>query len=101
MTIRNLRLLQEPPDEQLGLGLVAAGVVASLLGALARSRMLRLVGLLASLAGVAMLVRGRLEQREEQILSAEERIRSELDDLDPVARARLLADLADSELSSD
>ncbi len=40
------------------------------------------------------LVRARLEQREEQIESAETRIRSELEDLDPVARARVIGDLA-------
>lgn len=94
-------LTDRPPEEHLGLGLVAGGALASLLGAAAGSRVLRAVGVLAGLVGVALLVRARLEQREEQIVEAEERISSQLDDLDPVARARVLADLADSPQASD
>jgi len=94
-------LTRRSPDEHLGLGLVGGGVLATLLAALTGSRMLGVVGLLAGLIGVALLVRERLEQREEQIMSAEERISSELDDLDPVARAQVIADLARTMEGSD
>jgi hypothetical protein len=81
--------------------LLVGGVAGAALGALARSRVFGLIGLVASLTGIAILLRGRLDQREERILSAEERIRSELDGLDPIARARVLKDLANSQLSSE
>jgi len=90
-----------PQDEELGLRLLAGGAVVSVLAALARSRLLGLVGFVASLIGVVAILRGRLEQREEQILSAEDQIRSQLDDLDPLARARVLKDLAEAELSPE
>jgi len=56
------------------------------------------VGLLAGGAGVALYARERLAERSAKIDAAEERVRSELDDLDPVARAQVLADLARSAL---
>ena len=45
-----------------------------------------------------LLARRKLTERNEKIDSAATAIRSELDDLDPVARAQVLADIAQSEL---
>jgi hypothetical protein len=78
------------------LAVAAGGVVALLLGWILDLRILRWLGLVASLAGGGLLVRDRLAQRDEKIASAEGRIRSELDDLDPLARARVLEDVVRS-----
>ena len=54
----------------------------------------RLLGLAGILAGAGVFARGKLADRSRKISAAESNIRSELDDLDPVARAQVLADLA-------
>jgi hypothetical protein len=76
----------------------AAGVLVFLLGTARRSTLLRAAGLLATLAGCALYARRKLEVRRARIDVAESHIRSELDDLDPVARAQVLADIARSGL---
>jgi hypothetical protein len=78
------------------LAVAGGGIVALLLGWILGSRVLRWLGLGASLAGGALYARGRLVQRSEKIDEAESRIRSELDDLDPVARVQVLEDIARS-----
>jgi hypothetical protein len=76
----------------------AAGVLVFLLGTARRSTLLRAAGLLATLAGCALYARRKFEVRRARIDVAESHIRSELDDLDPVARAQVLADIARSGL---
>ena len=76
----------------------AAGLTSFTLGLIADSRALRALGLVGALAGGALLVRSKLAARSEKIDAATTAIRTELDDLDPVARAQVLADIAQSEL---
>jgi hypothetical protein len=78
--------------------LAAGGVLVFLLGAARRSRLLRAAGLVAGLAGCGLYVRRKLKTRSARIEVAEGHIRSELDDLDPIARAQVLADIARSGL---
>jgi len=78
------------------LALAGGGAAAVVLGWILGFRLLRMVGFLAGGAGVALYARQRLAERSAKIEAAEERVRSELDDLDPVARAQVLADLARS-----
>jgi hypothetical protein len=80
------------------LAVAGGGVVAVVLGLILGSRVLRLLGLLAAVAGGGLYARERLAKRSEKIDAAETRIRSELDDLDPVARAQVLADVARSSI---
>jgi hypothetical protein len=78
--------------------LAAGGVGVFVLGAARRSTLLRAAGLLATLGASGLYVRRKLEARRARIDVAESHIRSELDDLDPVARAQVLADIARSGL---
>jgi hypothetical protein len=78
--------------------LASGGVVVFLLGTARRSTPLRAAGLLATLAACGVYARRKLEVRRARIDVAESHIRSELDDLDPVARAQVLADIARSGL---
>ena len=76
----------------------AGGVVVFVLGSARRSTLLRAVGVLAAVGACALYGRRKLAVRRARIDVAESRIRSELDDLDPVARAQVLADMARSGL---
>ena len=78
--------------------LAAGGIVVFLLGVSRRSTLSRVAGLLATLSAFGLYARRKLEVRRARIDSAESHIRSELDDLDPVARAQVLADIARSGL---
>src|SRR5438046_1625166 len=78
--------------------LAAGGILVLLLGAARRSRLLRAAGLLATLAAGGLYARRKLDARKARMDVAESHIRSELDDLDPVARAQVLADIARSGL---
>jgi hypothetical protein len=78
--------------------LAAGGILVLLLGAARRSTLLRAAGLLATLAACGLYARRKLKARRARIDVAESHIRSELDDLDPVARAQVLADIARSGL---
>ena len=55
-----------------------------------------MLGLAAAVAGVGLFARAKLTERTEKIQAAESHIRSELDELDPVARAQVLKGLAHS-----
>ena len=90
--------LELDDGEAVALGVGAGGLVGLVVGLIVDSRLLRLVGLAGMATGAALLVRGKLAERSEQIEEAKSTIRSELDDLDPVARAQVLADIALSEL---
>jgi hypothetical protein len=83
-----------PVEEIAGLVLAVAGAVTFVVGLIRHSRLLRVLGLLLALAGGGFFGRQKLAERREQIDAAESNIRSELDDLDPVARAQVLADIA-------
>jgi hypothetical protein len=86
-------------DEEVALAVGVGGLVVLTLGMIVGSRALRLLGLASAAAGGGLYVRHKLEVRNEKIAEAEDKIRSELDDLDPVARAQVLADIARSGLS--
>ena len=93
-----LRTLDLEDDETVAMALGAGGAFAFLLGIVAGSRLLRLVGLGAVVAGGGIYAREMLAERGERIEAAESEVRSELADLDPVARAQVLKDIAQSEL---
>ena len=90
--------LELDDDDTVALAVGAGGVAGLVVGLILDSRLLRVLGLAGMVTGAALLVRGKLAERSEQIEEAKSTIRSELDDLDPVARAQVLADIAQSEL---
>jgi hypothetical protein len=81
-------------DEKTGLVIAGGGAVALLVGMVVGSRLLRLLGLLGALAGGSLYARAKYSERSEKIDEAASNIQSELDDLDPVAQAQVLAKLA-------
>lgn len=93
-----LPALELDDDDAAYIAVGGAGVASLTLGLIVDSRALRAVGVVGLLAGGGLLVRRRLAARSEKIHAAADSIRSELDDLDPVARAQVLADVARSEL---
>ena len=78
--------------------LAIAGIIVFVLGLSRRSTPLRATGLLATLSACGLYGRRKFAVRRARIDVAESHIRSELDDLDPVARAQVLADIARSGL---
>ena len=90
--------LELDDDDTIALAVGAGGIVGLVVGLILDSRLLRMLGLAGLAGGAALLVRGKLAERSEQIEDAKSTIRSELDDLDPVARAQVLADIAQHEL---
>jgi hypothetical protein len=84
--------------DTVALAVGAGGLATLVVGLIVDSRLLRVLGFVSMIAGGALLVRGKVAERNEKIDEAESTIRSELDDLDPVARAQVLADIAQSEL---
>ena len=84
--------------ETAALAVGGGGIAGFVLGCLLRSRLLRLLGLVAALAGGGLYARERLAERGEKIDEAESKVQSALDDLDPVARAQVLADIARDQL---
>ena len=92
------RTLDLETEEIVALAAGAAGLLALASGVVFGSRALRLLGLAATVAGGCLYARRKLARRSEKIDTAETNIRSELDDLDPVARAQVLADIARSGL---
>jgi hypothetical protein len=84
-------------DETAALTVGAGGILAFVLGRILDSGLLRMLGLLALAAGAGLYARAKLTERTEKIETAESHIRSELDELDPMARAQVMKDLADSD----
>ncbi len=80
------------------LAVAGGGIATFALGWIVGSRLLRLLGLVAAFAGGGLYARERLAERGEKIDEAESKVQSALDDLDPVARAQVLADIAKSQL---
>jgi hypothetical protein len=93
-----VRTLQVEDRTTAAVAVAAGGVLALVLGLILGSRVLRVLGLAAALTGGGLYARRRLAERGAKIDAAESRMRSELDDLDPVARAQVLADLARSSI---
>jgi hypothetical protein len=92
---------QEPfaPIESItGLTLALAGAAALVAGIIRRSRLLRVLGILLALAGGGFFARRKLDERGKKIDAAESEIRSQLDDLDPVARAQVITDITREQL---
>ena len=90
------RTLDFNDGETAGIALGASGLLVLGLGWLIHARLLRVLGLAGAAAGGGLYARGKLDERNEKMDAAETRIRSALDDLDPVARAQVLASLAQS-----
>ena len=88
------RTLDTGNGQTVAIAVGAGGALAFVLGWLLHSRLLRLLGIVAAGAGGVLYTRERLAERSEKIDAAESSIRSTLDDLDPVARAQILIDLA-------
>jgi hypothetical protein len=87
------RTLDLHDGETAGLAIVAGGVVVIVLGWIAHSRVLRVGGFLAAAAGSGLYARTKIAERSEKIDAAESHIRSELDDLDPIGKAEVIAKL--------
>ena len=80
------------------LAVTTGGVLALVLGWILSSRVLRVLGLSAAVAGGGLYARIKLAERTEKIEVAESHILEELDELDPVARAQVLKGVVQSEL---
>jgi hypothetical protein len=78
--------------------LAVAGAITFVVGLIRRSRYLGVLGIVLALAGGGLLARRKIDERSEKIDAAESTIRSELDELDPVARAQVLADIAKEQI---
>jgi hypothetical protein len=81
------------------LAVSAGGIATLMIGWIGGSRFLRLLGFGSAVAGGVFYTRMKLAERSEKIKAAEDDVRSALDDLDPVARAQVLADAAKSQFT--
>ena len=88
------RTLDLRDDATGGLALVGGGMAFFLLGWIVGSRVLRILGFLAAAGGAGLYAKARISDRSEKIDAAESHIRSELEDLDPLAKAEVIAKLA-------
>jgi hypothetical protein len=91
---RPIRLLR---SEQAALAIVSGGLLGLAIGWMRRSGMLRALGLLAVVAGGALYAREKHTERGEKIEEAKSSVHAALDDLGPVAKAQVLADLRRSD----
>ena len=91
--------LEGDDQETLALAVSASGAAGLVIGWIIGSRLLRILGLGSAVAGSAFYTRIKLAKRNQKIEAAEKDVRSALDDLDPVARAQVLADAAKSQLT--
>ncbi len=82
--------------EKAALAIVTGGILALVAGWMGHSRVLRVLGFLAVAAGSGLYAREKYTERDEKIQAAKSSVHAALDDLDPVAKAQVLADLADS-----
>ena len=80
-----------------GLAVGAGGVLALVAGWRRNSALLRAFGTTLALAGGGLYAHGKITERDERIEATQSQIRSELDDLDPLAQAEVLEGLARSE----
>ena len=91
--------LDRDSDEIVALAISAGGAATLVIGLISGSRLLRIIGLGSALAGGVYYARAKLAERSEKIKAAESDVRSALEDLDPVARAQVLADAAKSQFT--
>ena len=80
--------------ERTAMAVGAGGMLAFLLSWIVHSKILRVLGVGAAVTGGAFYAREKYSQRAKRIDEAEGAVRSALDDLDPVARAQVLIDVA-------
>jgi hypothetical protein len=90
--------LDRAGQETVALAISAGGAAALVIGLFIGSRLLRILGLGSAATGGVLYARLKLADRSEKIKAAEDDVRSALEDLDPVARAQVLADAAKSQL---
>ena len=90
----SLPVRTELDPESFAVAVGSGGVLAVAVGFALHSPKLSILGAAWAVTGGVLYGRARLAKRNEKIKAAESQIRSELDDLDPVARAQVLAGLA-------
>ena len=87
----------EPSKEgTVGLAIGAGGLAAFVAGRIFGSAVLQAFGVAAAITGGGTYAHRRIVEREAKMEDAENTIKAELDDLDPVARAQVLEDIARS-----
>jgi hypothetical protein len=93
---------KEAAMDSLGVSLIGLGVgtVVRNLVSGRRTTTGYVVGALVAVAGALLLGMGLLERRTAQISEAEQVVRDQLSALDPVARAQILKDMADEQVTS-
>jgi hypothetical protein len=84
-----------------GAVLIGSGIVAAIINLLGGKKDAWAWFLPAILltGGAALLIAGALERREGRIDAAEAAVRAELDSLDPIARAKVLKEVAEEQLA--
>ena len=89
----------DPSKERtVGLAVAAGGVLALVAGRMLSSAVLQTFGVVASVTGSGIYAHRMIVERDAKIEEADTTIQSELDELDPVARAQVLENLARSAL---
>jgi hypothetical protein len=83
-------------SERAALAIVSGGILGFAIGWMRHSGSLRTLGLFAVVAGSALYAREKYTVRDEKIKAAKSSVHAALDDLDPVAKAQVLADLTRS-----
>ena len=84
------RRLDVDAADRAAIGLAGGGMLLLLTGSLLGSRVTRIAGFIALIGGAALFARRKVAQRSEKIDQAADHIKSELDDLDPVAQAQVI-----------
>ncbi len=84
-----------------GAVLIGSGIVATIVNLLGgkRDAWAWILPAILLTSGAAMLVAAALERREGRIDAAEAAVRAELDGLDPIARAKVLKEVAEEQLA--
>ena len=79
-----------------GLAVGAGGLAAFVAGRILGAAVLQAFGVAAAITGGGIYAHRKIVERDAKIEDAETTIQAELDDLDPVARAQVLEDIARS-----
>lgn len=84
-----------------GAVLIGSGAVAAIVNLLGgkRDAWAWLLPAILLTSGTALLIAAALERRESRIDAAEAAVRAELDGLDPIARAKVLKEVAEEQLA--
>jgi hypothetical protein len=83
-------------SEKAALAIVSGGLLALAVGWMRHSRVLRVFGIVTVASGSALYALKKYTERDEKVEAAKTTVHAALDDLDPVGKAQVLADLADS-----